>query len=132
MNLDSNKKLVSDTWGAVSNGDVQGFMNNLSEDVTWTFFGSHRFAGTIRGKEELVAKLFAPLGEVLDGGIKVQIDSMTAEGERVVIEARGEAKTKTGKRYDNSYCIVITVRNDKISAVREYLDSELVTAVFGK
>lgn len=132
MNLDSNKKLVSETWGAVSNGDVQGFMNNLSEDVTWTFFGSHRFAGTIRGKEELVAKLFAPLGEVLDGGIKVQIDSMTAEGERVVIEARGEAKTKTGKRYDNSYCIVITVRNDKISAVREYLDSELVTAVFGK
>ena len=57
---------------------------------------------------------------------------MTAEGDRVVIEARGEAKTKTGKRYDNSYCIVITVRNDKISAVREYQDSELVTAVFGK
>ena len=132
MGLDTNKKLVSDTWSAVSNGDVQGFMNNLSEDVTWTFFGSHRFAGIITGKEELVSKLFAPLGEVLDGGIKVQIDSMIAEGDRVVIEARGEAKTKTGRRYDNSYCIVITVRNNKISAVREYLDSELVTAVFGK
>ena len=36
MGLDTNKKLVSDTWGAVSTGDVQGFMNNLSEDVTWT------------------------------------------------------------------------------------------------
>ncbi|MSR14791.1 MAG: nuclear transport factor 2 family protein [Gammaproteobacteria bacterium] len=116
----------------MSNGDIAGFMNNLADDVTWTFFGSHRFAGTFKGKEELVAKLFAPLGEVLDGGIKVQIESMTAEGDRVVLEARGEAKTKSGQRYDNSYCIVVTVRNGKVAQVREYLDSELVTAVFRK
>ena len=74
MSTDTNKKLVADTWGAVSNGNIEGFMNNLADDVTWTFFGSHRFAGTFKGKEELVGKLFAPLGEVLDGGIKVQID----------------------------------------------------------
>jgi uncharacterized protein len=132
MSTETNKKLVADTWAAVSNGDIAGFMNNLAEDVTWTFFGSHRFAGTFKGKTELTAKLFAPLGEVLDGGIKVQIDSMTAEDDRVVIEARGKAQAKSGKRYDNSYCIVIKVRNDKIAAVREYLDSELVTDVFGK
>lgn len=62
MSTEANKQLVRDAWGSVSNGDVDGFMNALADDVTWTFFGSHRFAGTLRGKQELVSKLFAPLG----------------------------------------------------------------------
>ena len=132
MSNESNKQLVRDTWGAVTAGDVAGFLARLADDVTWTFFGSHRFAGTIRGKDELLSKLFAPLGEILVGGISVEIDTLTAEGDRVVMEARGAAQTKQGQPYNNQYCIVITVRDGKIAAVREYLDSELVTAVFGK
>lgn len=132
MSTEANRQLVSDTWGAVTNGDVEGFMSRLADDVTWTFFGSHRFAGTIRGKDELVTKLFAPLGEVLADGIKVHVDTLTAEGDRVVIEARGEAATKDGRPYNNNYCIVVTVRDGKVAHVREYLDSELVTAVFGR
>jgi ketosteroid isomerase-like protein len=34
--------------------------------------------------------------------------------------------------YNNKYCLVIAVTDGKIAQVREYLDSELVTAVFGK
>lgn len=132
MSAEANKQLVRDTWGAVSAGDIEGFMGRLADDVTWTFFGSHRFAGTFRGKDELVQKLFAPLGEVLADGIKVHIDSLTAEGERVVMEARGEAASKSGQPYNNQYCIVITCRDGRIAAVREYLDAELVTSVFGR
>jgi ketosteroid isomerase-like protein len=132
MGTEANKQLVEGAWGAVSAGNVQAFMNALADDVTWTFFGTHRFAGTICGKDELVAKLFAPLGDILEGGIKVTIDTITAEGDRVIIEARGSARSKAGKAYDNSYCIVITVRDGKIAQVREYLDTELVTAVFGR
>lgn len=132
MTTEANKQLVRDAWNRVSTGDAEGFMNALADDVTWTFFGTHRFAGTIRGKQELIAKLFAPLGDILDGGIKVTIDTITAEVDRVIIEARGTAATKKGQRYDNSYCIVVTVRDGKIAQVREYLDTELVTSVFGR
>lgn len=132
MSAAENKQLVSDAWGAITAGNPEGFMSRLADDATWTFFGTHRFAGTIRGKDELVAKLFAPLGEVLADGIKVHVDTLTAEGDRVVIEARGEAQTKQGVPYNNSYCIVVTCANGKIQHVREYLDSELVTRVFGK
>lgn len=132
MSTAANKELVRNAWNAVSNGDVEGFMNALADDVTWTFFGTHRFAGTFRGKEELVGKLFAPLGEVLEGGIQVRINSLTAEDDRVVVEAKGSAQSKTGQRYDNDYCIVVTVADGKIRHVREYLDSELVTSVFGR
>lgn len=132
MSTEQNKQLVRDTWDAIGAGDLDTFMNNLADDVTWTFFGSHRFAGTLSGKDELTNKLFAPLGDVLDGGISVDVLSMTAEGERVVVEAKGKAKAKSGKDYNNDYCLVITCANGKIQAVREYLDSELVTDVFGK
>lgn len=132
MGIEANKQLVANAWGAVSRGDVDAFLGALADDVTWTFFGTHRFAGTFRGKAELSAKLFAPLGEVLEGGIRIHIDALTAEGDRVVMEARGEAATKAGARYDNTYCVVVTVRDGRIVAVREYLDSELVTAVFGR
>jgi len=132
MNAEHNKRLVRDTWNAVTAGDIDTFLGNLADDVTWTFFGSHRFAGTFRGKDELLAKLFGPLGEVLEDGIKVTIDSMTAEDDRVVIEARGEARAKSGAPYNNHYCIVVTVADGRVRHVREYLDSELVTAVFGR
>ena len=132
MSAESNKQLVRDTWGAVTAGDVEGFMRRLADDVTWTFFGTHRFAGTISGKDELVTKLFAPLGDILAEGIKVHIDTLTAEGDRVVMEAHGEAATKSGVAYNNNYCIVITVRDGKVAQVREYLDAELVTSIFGK
>jgi uncharacterized protein len=132
MSAERNKELVKATWDAVTAGDITTFLENLADDVTWTFFGSHRFAGTYRGKEELGAKLFAPLGEVLEDGIKVRISTLTAEGDRVVLEAKGEARSKAGLPYNNDYCIVVTVRDGKIAHVREYLDSELVSAVFGR
>ena len=132
MGTQENKQLVKDAWASVSNGDAAGFFSRLADDVTWTFFGTHRFAGTLRGKQEVIDKLFTPLGDVLADGIKVHIDTFTAEDDRVIIESRGEAKSKTGQRYDNFYCIVITVRAGEIAAIREYLDTELVTAVFGK
>jgi ketosteroid isomerase-like protein len=132
MSTESNKQLVRDTWGAVTNAEIDKFLDGLADDVTWTFFGSHRFAGTFNGKDDLMARLFSPLGEVLEGGIVVNINSMTAEDDRVVIEAKGTARSKSGADYNNDYCIVITVANNKIRHVREYLDSELVTTVFGK
>ena len=132
MSVETNKQLITEAWDCISVDDIDGFFSRLTDDVTWTFTGSHRFAGTFTGRDELVSKLFTPLGEVLEGGIKIQVDTLTGEGDRVVMEAHGEAVSKSGLPYNNKYCLVITVADDKIAQVREYLDSELVTAVFGK
>ena len=132
MSVEANKQLVRDTWAAVSDGEVDKFFAGLADDVTWTFFGSHRFAGTFRGKDDLASRLFAPIGEILEAGIKVDIKSITAEGDRVVVEAKGDARSKSGKQYNNDYCIVIAIADGKIQDVHEYLDSELVTDVFGR
>lgn len=132
MSIEANKQLVREAYDSISRGDVDGFMNRLADDVRWTFFGSHRFAGTFNGKAEILEGLFAGLGDQLVDGIKLTLTNVIAEGDQVVVEARGDARTKDGSTYNNIYCYVVTVRAGKIAEMREYLDTELVSNVFGR
>ncbi len=54
-----------------------------------------------------------------------------ADGDYVVVEARGDNVTKTGLRYDNQYCMVFRIENGKIKQIKEYCDSALVERVLG-
>jgi len=56
---------------------------------------------------------------------------MVAEGDYVVVQVRGEAETKDGRPYNNSYCHVFKVRDGKIREVTEYFDTELTSRVLG-
>jgi len=47
----------------------------------------------------------------------------------VVVEARGNNTTKTGKPYNNAYCFVIRLHGGQLKEITEYMDTELVTAV---
>ena len=46
----------------------------------------------------------------------------------VVVECRGEVATRTGKQYDNHYCYVIDMREGKMLALTEYMDTALAEA----
>ena len=54
-----------------------------------------------------------------------------AEGDTVVVEARGDNVTRSGLRYDNQYCMVWRIENGKIKLIKEYCDSALVERVLG-
>jgi ketosteroid isomerase-like protein len=55
-----------------------------------------------------------------------------ADGDHVVVEAKGNNLTKTGLRYDNDYCLVFRLANGKIEEVREYCDSVLTEKALGR
>ncbi len=103
----------------------------MCEDVTWTDIGSHRFAGTYRGKEALGAQLFGPLMGSLKAGIHGEIDRLVAEGDIVVAQVRGTAELHDGTPYNNTYCHVIRIEDSRIAEVTEYMDTALIDAVFG-
>jgi ketosteroid isomerase-like protein len=44
----------------------------------------------------------------------------------------GQATTKAGKPYNNTYCMVFRIANGKVQELTEYCDTELITAAFGK
>lgn len=132
MSIETNKQIVRDAYAAISGGDVEGFMNRVADDVEWHFIGTHRFAGTLRGKDAIMKQLFEPLGDALTATIALEVKQLIGEGDKVVAEMQGTSKSKDGKDYNNTYCIILTLREGRIREMREYLDTELVTQVFGR
>ena len=48
---------------------------------------------------------------------------MTAEGERVAIEAESYGRHINGKTYNNLYHFLMVIRDGKISELKEYMDT---------
>jgi uncharacterized protein len=131
MGIAENKRIVQAFYDAANHGDTEGFLGQLAEDVTWTNIGSTKYSGTYVGKNDLVAKLVAPLFGQLKAGIASTIHNMIAEGDFVVVQLSCQSETKDGRPYNNTYCHVFRIRDGKIGEVTEYFDTELATAVFG-
>lgn len=131
MNSESNKQVVLAAYAALNTGDLAGYYGRMSDDIEITYFGSHRFSRTYRGKDDIRQNFAPPLRERLEGLIRLHVQNVTAEGDRVVVEAHGEARTKDGRDYNNCYCIVLELRDEKIVRIREYMDTDLTKRIFG-
>ena len=67
--------------------------------------------------------------QVFPQGIRFTIKAMTAEGERVAVEAESEGQHISGKRYSNQYHFLMRFRDDKLVEFKEYMDTERVTDI---
>jgi ketosteroid isomerase-like protein len=84
------------------------------------------------GKQELVERLMKPIFVTLESPGTTTTDNVIAEGDYVVVQSHASGRTtKTGKSYNNIYCMVFKVIDSKIKEVTEYCDTELITAAFG-
>jgi ketosteroid isomerase-like protein len=132
MGAAENKQFISNMFAELSKGNGDAFLNALADDVSFTIIGSTKYSGTFKGKQELINKLLAPLNAQVEGGMTITPDNLIADGDFVAMQARGKALSKNGRRYDNTYCHVFRFANGKVQEVTEYLDTELITAAFGK
>jgi uncharacterized protein len=132
MGAAENKELVRNMFAELSKGNAEGFLGALADNVRFTIIGTSKYSGTYNGKQELTTKLLAPLSAQLEGGLTITPDNFIAEGNFVAMQARGKSMSKNGKPYNNTYCQVFTILNGKVQEMTEYLDTELVTAAFGK
>ena len=131
MGIAENKQVVLDFYEAGARGDMDACFALLADDVTWTNIGSTKFSGTYIGKQALAENLLGPLFVELKAGISSQIEQLTAEGDIVVAQTSGNAETRDGTPYNNTYCQVIRIRDGRIAAVKEYMDIALIVSVFG-
>ena len=131
MGIAQNKQVVLDFYEAGARGDMDTCFALLADDVTWTNIGTTKFSGTYVGKQALAEELLGPLFSQLKAGIASRIERLTAEGDIVVAQTSGTAETTDGIPYNNTYCQVITIRDGRIAAVTEYMDTALIDSVFG-
>ena len=125
----ANTALVRQLIEDMGAGNPQAYFDRLAEDVRYTVIGSTPFSGTCLGRDQLVARVIVPLMEKLDGFIKVTPQAVFGDGDLVCVQANGEARTKSGQAYNNTYCFVFRLRGDKIVEVTEYMDTDLVRSV---
>ncbi|MEJ8848456.1 nuclear transport factor 2 family protein [Variovorax rhizosphaerae] len=126
-----NKDIVLAMYRALNSGDRAGYYARWHDDVEVTYFGSHHLARTYHGKKDFLDNFVPALRARLDGTIKLDIHNVVAEGDQVVVEGRGTSQTKDGLPYNNTYCIVLKLRDGLIVQIREYMDTELTKSIFG-
>jgi len=123
-----NKELVRHLYSELSRGNSRPLRECLAPDVVWTIIGSTPLSGTFRGPDEVARKLFAPLAAALSGPVRFTVDRLVADGDIVVMEARGEATSAAGRPYNNRYCIVFRLADGKLAEITDYVDTELITS----
>lgn len=132
MGATENKEIIRTMFAELGKGNADAFLGAMSDDLKFTLIGNTKFSGIFNGKQEFIAKVLAPLGAALEGGLTITPDNLIADGEFVAMQSRGNSTAKNGKSYNNTYCHVFRITNGKIREVTEYLDTELVNSVFGK
>lgn len=123
------KETVRKFMEVFSGGDVDAIMDMLTDDATWWVAGTIPGVSGEYSKDEFRA-LVSGISEGCDGPIKLTPKAFTAEGERVAIETESYADVKNGRTYNNQYHFLMTVRDGKISGVKEYLDTQHTYDVF--
>jgi uncharacterized protein len=123
-----NRATISSIMEAMSRGETRPFGEAMAEDFTWRMTGTTAWSGTYAGRADVQQRLLKSLREQWATRYKSTPSRILADGDYVVVETRGEVVTKTGKPYNNTYCLVIRMRDDKMVDLTEYFDTELVTS----
>lgn len=132
MGASENKQKMQKIFSAMAQGDPSLFVESLADNIQWKIIGTTPFSRIFNGKQAVLTELMGPLGEQIEGRIKIIGDRFIADDDFVVVEARGDNLTKSGKPYNNTYCWVSRFENGKIAELVEYMDTALVLSTFGR
>jgi ketosteroid isomerase-like protein len=126
MGAGEHKQLMEGVFAELSQGNGQPFMDALADDVRWTVIGSSPWSRTYAGKREVVEQLMRPLFSQFADQYTARAIRVLAEDDVVVVEARGQVNTKSGRPYNQTYCYVFRLADGQVRELTEYLDTELV------
>ena len=119
--LKANKQIVRDFFAALSRADRTAIDGFYADDATLWTAGTLPFSGS-SNKQQALAGMDAIMS-VFPEGITFTIKAMTAEGNRVAIEAESLGKHISGKAYNNQYHFLMTIEDGRVVALKEYLDT---------
>ena len=116
---------------AVAARDMDTVRELFAEDATWWLGGELPLSGTWRGRDAILGDFLGSIPRLYrPETISIEITSLIAEGDTVAMEWTSRAQTTAGEDYENQCAGVFTVRDGRIVAVREYMDTQYAAAKF--
>jgi ketosteroid isomerase-like protein len=131
MNEQENTQLVKRVYEMFKTGDVEGFLNMFSDDVSWEtpVIENTPFNGKITGKENLVKWLTAYTAA--EEMTVFEQDEFIAQGDRVVMLGHCETRTKTtNKEFATKLVHIMTVKDGKVTGFLELFDTAAVEKAY--
>ena len=122
-----NKALARAFFDALSRSDIQATLDAYAEDGRVQTMGNTLISGVMT-KPQISAGAGAVLGAFPEG-ITFTIHYLTAEEDRVAVEAESYGRHASGRIYSNQYHFLMRFRDGKLVELKEYMDTELVTEI---
>jgi ketosteroid isomerase-like protein len=124
MSIKENIQIAKDFFAAIGGGDRDALLALAAEDIEWIIPGEGwPLAGTHRGH--------AGLAHLLQkASTEMEISSpeppeFVAQGDRVLVVGVATGKVKaTNRTFEDYFVFAITVRNGKLTNIREYVDTQ--------
>jgi hypothetical protein len=117
-NLEKAKK----AYAAFSDGDAEGAMENIADDIEWINPGNSKIGGTLKGKEE-VGEFWSKLA---DKDFSTSPEYWFADDERVVVLTKISVDGQQADAAD-----VLTFKDGKMVKFQSAEDTALMERVFG-
>jgi uncharacterized protein len=121
----ANKRIVADFFAEISRTGLAGAMGGLADDCVWW-----SATGGNQSKAQMLAVAGA-LSGLLAEPIVLETGAVTAEDDRVAVEARSRALRTNGVRYANEYHFLFRIRDGEIVEVREHNNTAHAAEVWG-
>ena len=123
MSIEKNIQTVRDFFAAIGRGDKEALVALVAEDIEWIIPGKDwPLAGTRHGHAGL-----ADLLETASASIETSTEprEFVAQGDRVFVVGFATGKIKaTNKTFEDDWIFAITVRDGKLTRIREYIDTQ--------
>ena len=131
-----NKKIIKKFYNSLENSDFDSLNDLWHDDVTLTLIGSTPVSGDFKGKDSAIS--------LIEKGVlaNLQFDKVifankwsiiAAENDIVVGTMTLQGKSIYNKDYNQIYCQIFTIKDNKIFRLHEFFDTALVeTSLYDK
>ena len=124
MSTEENVQIAKNFLAAIGRRDKQGLLALSAEDIEWIIPGEDwPLAGTHRGHAGL-ENILQQANETVETSFPGPPE-FVAQGDRVLVVGFARGKIiATNKTFEDDWVFAITVRNGKLTKVREYIDTQ--------
>jgi uncharacterized protein len=114
----SNRQLVIDFFAAIPSGNVPDDL--LTSDMSfWSVNGGTADKARFQGAMKILASIFADT-------LTYNIDSLTAEEDRVIAEVQSHGTLTNGEAIHNTHMFRFRIRDGRIASVAEFMNQLIV------
>lgn len=125
--IEHNKQFVRDFFDAMNQGNVTAIIDAYHDEGYVHTMGHTLISGKFN--KEQIAAAADGIFEAFPQGLSFEILTMTAEDNRVAVEATSHGMHMSGNLYENHYHFLFTLKDSKLLSLQEFMDTERVTDV---